>query len=159
MNKKEVFKKNVKQYFDFLVNDHGFKEIEISADILSYGAGISYMRNDLFIDITFEDRGSCIEVNFGKLLNDSVKEEEFSYHMFLGIINKALHYQLGASIANTEVDVVELLDIYAKSLKKDGMKILKNKEKVFKKMRKAEKKGKGLCVPYYEQNKIVSKFI
>jgi len=41
MNKKEVFKKNVKKYFDFLVNDHGFKEIEISADILSYGAGIS----------------------------------------------------------------------------------------------------------------------
>jgi len=160
MNKKiKLFKRRVNDFFDFLVHEYGFEKMDRDKDILSYGTGVRYIHENLFIDITFIFRGSSIEVSFGRLSKKGVDEENYSYHMLLGILNHTEYYKFGASIANSKGDLLELLEMYSKSLRKDGLKILKNDVSIFNKMKEAENNGSGLCPPYYDQNKIISKFI
>ncbi len=160
MSKEKLFKEHVRRYFAFLEEEFGFKEIEPEKTILSYGLGVRYLLDKVFIQVDFIFRGSAVCVDFGRILHEG-KEEKYSFHMFLGVFDPCLYYELGFSIAKSDSDVVELLEIYSKALKVDGVKILNNKGDIFKKMKEVNKTGIGLCPRYYEQpkaTKIFSKF-
>jgi len=158
MNKEQTFRENVRKYFSFLLR-LGYREAEPS-DYIYGETRVSYMLDTLVIEVYFQQRGDEVGVNFGRRVRQEI--EDYSFHMYLGIVDPSTHYKLGASIANSDNDVVELLEIYANALKSDGRKILDNVDEPFMQAREAARTGKGLCRPYYAQSgsrKIVSKFV
>lgn len=161
MNIEHVFENHTKSLFKYLVDSFGFKEPTIMNES-SYGYfAVIYELESLVIKIYFQHRGAEVGINFGRIISDNVVQDDYSFHMFLGIVNPNVHYKLGGSMVSSQDELVEILEIYASSLKRDGLSILNNDDIAFKKIKEANASGKGLCVPHYMQlkkGKITSKF-
>lgn len=160
MSKEKIFEREIKSSFRFLVDKLGFIEVSPKKSLSSYGKSFCYALKLFYVEVFYVSRDSEVGVNIGRITQDG--EEEFSFHMYLGIVNPTLYYKLGYSIANKDAHVIELLDIYSNALKKYCIKIRNNEDLTFKQMQNVIKSGSGLCPAYYAQagaTKIVSKFV
>lgn len=153
----DYFAQEVGPEFRFLVKDFGFHELSARPTVENGEHSHRYERDGWFVEPFYSTWGHEVNVHFG-----TSGEGPFSLHMFLGIVNPRLYYQLGASIAKTESDVKVLLQLYASALRVYGQPILARDPSAIDQVKAAKTSGVGLCPPYYRQppgQQISSRFV
>ena len=162
MYKKSIIQQEIKRIFYQLLEPLEFKEVLLDKKFSSYEISVCYVFREVMIEVYVQPRGMEFEVgvNFGRITRCNV-DEKYSFHTFLAIVNAPQYYKLGYSIAKSDNEIFQILEIYSIALAKyDPQKF--NDDKTFKQIRDAVSTGKGFCPPYYMQpkdNKIISIFV
>jgi hypothetical protein len=155
----EVFDTSVIRKFQFLVDDFGFSR---SGEPITNESGERRQRYELgtwFVTPYYDTYENGINVEFGDGLPVPTP---LTVHLYMRLVDPAMYYQLGYSIARDVSDIGALLDLYAHALLTSGVSILNRDDAICSQMVQAMKLGEGMCPSYSEQpsdGMIVSKYV
>ena len=109
----------------FLVEDHGFSTVAASE------LRVRYESKTVYIEMLHGLRDCEVHINFGRL----DRQEEYSFTLFLELVNPAVEKSLGDRMVNTPDTVAATVDAVAKALQSEGQGIIKGVDELFERMR------------------------
>jgi hypothetical protein len=92
---------------------------------------VRYESKQVYIEIRHDEWDCEISISFGRIASD----EEFSFTLFLRLVNPTLEKQLGERLACTPVQVRDHLKKLAGALKQEGRPIMDGEDALFERMR------------------------
>lgn len=121
---KSDFTEQAKLMFAFLT-EHSFSCITISSFKIRYESKKAY------IEIAYGERDGEVSISFGRI----GRNEDYSFTLFLRLVNPELDEQLGNRLAYNPSQICECLKKLAYALKSEGLPIINGDDAVFERMK------------------------
>lgn len=118
------FSEDAQVIFNFLL-ERGFSCVSTSIN------GIRYESKNVYINISHEEWDSEVAIAFGRI----DEEEEFSFTLFLRLVNPELENAMGERLAVEPSEIRAELIKLADAMKLEGESIMNGEDAVFEKMR------------------------
>jgi hypothetical protein len=119
-----IFVKEVQSDFDFL-QQAGF--VCVSGSPFK----VRFESKKVFIEISHEQRDGEVSISFGR----SDQNEEFSFILFLRLVNSVLQKELGENLANRPEELHQCVKRLATALEAEGKQIIAGNDSVFERMK------------------------
>jgi len=119
-----IFSEHVKSVFAFLKE---FNFDVVYASLLK----VRYESKDVYIEINHGEWDREVFITFGRI----AKDEEFSFTLFLRLVNALMEKSPGERLADQPDEVCDCLTKRAKAMQKEGQSIMKGDNAVFEKMK------------------------
>jgi hypothetical protein len=119
-----AFADYVRRVFAF-IEDFGFSCVSASSSRVRYESG------SVHVNVDRGERDGEVAISFGRL----AKNEEYSFTLFLRLVNPRLESELGERLAEDRLQLVSCLDKLAAALQQEGRPILTGDELLFERMK------------------------
>lgn len=123
-NVSAAFAEETQRAFAFLASD-GFSCVSSSS------SKVRYESSSVYLEVGHSERDGEVAISFGRL----AKNEEFSFTLFLRLVNSKLERELGERLVENRNQLRECLAKLAVALRENGRPILMGDQLVFERMK------------------------